>query len=1176
MVEFEMLKYLFSNWEPYYDQCFGSLEDFISSHHLEFHLIHEGSGFFVGERIVEVEVQELYEKEENSSTRLGIRIEDFFQFPSDQDEQELAYIASLARVRQDINLFFSSSLSSSLKGVFQDYGSLEFERYEWLGDAVLNLELTISLLTDLPFHHELLSQQHQSKVSSLLTSRSAAGRNWTLALLYEELQLSQLSSSLELSRPSSEHFDFKMKGDIFESLLGELYTSASQLIHGDEEEKLQDLTVNVIRSIVSFSLYRSQFLRSQEEIDLRMRTDISPRETVPSFAALHPTSQIISQEMKSMLSSLIPPEVTLDELVTKYLSILQETQLKWIKFINQGFKSSKGTLPVSITPRMRYVILHHPFIRRYPPMGKTCLSHLLLLFQSYPEGLNGDENSIGRLYLLTSFDDIRPSHPQLFQDPEWKVHVVEYWKRVIQGRFIDSLGTNMVSGREIRYHFDHNHHLHDEHPEITKKEYLKTIFSACCSQDKDENSPSHVCGKKCDEIWPIDRDLFSTITVVKNYRQIQKIAKTLTTGQPVGHELMAGEFGWISKGVNHWVSEIISSFRMSRGLEPFPLRKILSHRKFPPGVSASDYFRVMEYVLRRHPAVRYQYRQIWKDQTEIPQGPCFWPVIHIAHCVQIQADAYFIPVGELMMRDLDSLVDSSTNCSHCDLSLPIGHRTPYWYTHDPVHGDAVVDDVYILCKNCLILKLETFVVESLQSLRENSPIVFRFLSQHKSEINSSLKQISKILGLGHQLIFSYLGSTSGNSSQLLLKLIKLSIEKEAIESAKRFLTQEVRPREEFIYEGKAVLELKELAKIMRWMEKYQYLGDMESFFLSNQQLFRVLEEKETGIKLVREVSSQPQQTNTSLLLELKEKDEKSTDEQKGSVSNNTSEEAMTSPYLPKFISTYEALIETYKKFFNFQSFTTFDIRTNQTFDQIPLEEIQHRQKISHIRSEIHLILRDITCDRHLMRDLRDSLSNECQLMVHLGDSVLHMELTRYLFSLESLSYWSHIKFSAILPLVKSSSPSTLTSISSSTPTPLRLPPGVLSSLRQGLESIHLISFLVDELQMMRLCHEYGLFQDLFQPNHHEDPYFDLSSDSSQKIKNKIFRLLIGIIYHWRFVAPLRRREAPSFPLDAWHEVGVEEVANGSMYLDTNGHEFILSLVELLASRSQYLLNKYFP
>jgi hypothetical protein len=376
----------------------------------------------------------------------------------------------------------------------------------------LNLELTISILTDLsPYQHEqLLQYKNDFKVSSLFTIRSAAGRNWTLALLYEELHLSQIKvSSICFTRPS----DFKMKGDIFESLLGELYTRTSLPVCGEEDERCQDLAINVIRSIVSFSLYRSQFLLSQEEIDLRLRLPYEKTPVLSSSALVHPTYLLISDEVKNLLSSSIPPEVSLDDLITEYLSILRNTALSWMKSINQCFKASRGSVPVTITPKMRDAVRHNPLMKKYPPLAGVCLSHLLLIFQSNPD--SNQTSSEGGLYLLTSFDDIRPSDPQLYQDPEWKMNAVRYWKMVIQERFRNSHGTEMISARDIRQYLDQNDHLREEHPEITKKEYVKTIFRGCCSQERDTDmqteedidvnqkkpfSPARVSGKKCDEL----------------------------------------------------------------------------------------------------------------------------------------------------------------------------------------------------------------------------------------------------------------------------------------------------------------------------------------------------------------------------------------------------------------------------------------------------------------------------------------------------------------------------------------------------------------------------------------------------------------------------------------------------------------------------------------------------
>jgi hypothetical protein len=1292
-----MLKCLLPNWDIRY-KCLGDVEKFLFSHH-EFRLldpsgtgallVRERSGIMSTTTPTEMPTESPYfeiQLQDPPPIRIGLRIEDLFKFPPGDDERELAYQTSVEKVREDLRTLFNSS--SSIKGSFRNYGSPDFERLEWLGDAVLNLELTIILLTFLsPFQLFDNSSTPERNFSSVSTSREAAGRNWTLALLFEELHISELinSSNGNGSKGKSKYdclqvyYDFKMKGDIMEALLGELYSSLQDGngTGGDEghsDADQQELVIDVIQNIVSFSLYRSRFLLPQEEIEYRSRlanlpggggilsTTLIPEdegegEHDPGLDMSPEVTSDGSPEeamaMDSSLLSLLSPEESLT-----YQTLLQKTYQKWSTYLTQNFRASRGTAPARITSKMKASLKKHAIFKSNsapPPLDlfSKFLLDLFNLFKSHER------------FLIPSpsfEEDIFPLHVEVYQDPVWKSEAVTYWKRIIVDKFVTSLGTEMICGRTIRKYFKTNSDFHLNFPEVSQKEYLKTVYHGC--QEEQGDGSFLFCGKACDEIWPSNRDIYSSIKTIAGYKSLLSQS-------------------WVTSHTSQWISKIVVNFRQTKGMKPFYLRTILKETKpsdLPNAVSLVDYFKIMEHSLRRETSsVCYEYRHYWKDGTNLPQGPCFWPIIYVQKKIQLKDEVHYLPVGLLKMREID--YHSEMICDVCETDLCIGKRIPLWSctqesqqlssspntntkanakakAKEGEGGDSdVVDEDYTLCDDCFLIKLQSFIVESLQLLKKHSMNLFSFLNQSpvislpsstslashtataprstasrstvtvnkKVEISSCLQIITRRIHF-NQLLYAYLGC--GN--QLLLRFIKLSIEKDAIEMAKCFLTSTLATAENvsttaatntntsanasasiITYEGKSVVELRELEKIMKWMERYQYLGDMETFFLSNQQIFRVLEEKETGIKLIREISAN---VNANVLeAELSGDEETRAAEEQGAIG--------TASHGMMFLEDYESLFESYghNNYFQLQSFQIYDLRTHQSyFKEISHEELEFRQRVMKVREELEIILREISLRQEegvlVFKELIDSNSNESQLMEDLGNAVLHMEITNFLYAISStrdshpsLQYWNQILKSSSNAHTKKPTPSPLTSVSSlptqllpspdaaspssplSPPEPnpihINLSPGLLTTLRVGLESHFLLSFLTDELHLLQLCSAVNLFQDLFLT---EDslslsplppPSRDFTSLSSRRLKSKIFRLLIGVIYHWRYVSPLLLEEAVS-SVDESSRDGVSTSTtlreqDPNSYIASHGHAFIISLVDLLAYRSQFLSDKCF-
>ncbi len=104
------------------------------------------------------------------------------------------------------------------------------------------------------------------EISSLSTIRMQSAQNWTLALLYEELNM---PSFVKLKKNAiKKPLDFKDKGDVMESFIGELhkFISLGPSALPDNKKILIPIAKDVLQKIVSHALYRGQFLRSLDEI----------------------------------------------------------------------------------------------------------------------------------------------------------------------------------------------------------------------------------------------------------------------------------------------------------------------------------------------------------------------------------------------------------------------------------------------------------------------------------------------------------------------------------------------------------------------------------------------------------------------------------------------------------------------------------------------------------------------------------------------------------------------------------------------------------------------------------------------------------------------------------------------------------------------------------------------
>jgi hypothetical protein len=140
-------------------------------------------------------------------SRTGIYVEEFFTLPLRTCTTEISYKKAMSRISAMLGSFVQQGVISNALS----YNTDRFEELEWLGDAVLHMELTRSQFVS----HSLLLD-----VGGLSVRRQNAEQRLTLALLFDELRIAEWMLICPESWVSEK---WKAKGDILEAILGEIY-----------------------------------------------------------------------------------------------------------------------------------------------------------------------------------------------------------------------------------------------------------------------------------------------------------------------------------------------------------------------------------------------------------------------------------------------------------------------------------------------------------------------------------------------------------------------------------------------------------------------------------------------------------------------------------------------------------------------------------------------------------------------------------------------------------------------------------------------------------------------------------------------------------------------------------------------------------------------------------------
>jgi len=139
--------------------------------------------------------------------RLGVSVSDYFHFSLVNDPTERAYERSMSVARETIKRLVAH-------GILCDSLSYEIGRFdilEWLGDAILHLELTNDLIT---------SRSYLLGVGGMTPMRINAEQRLTLARIFDDLRLARF---VRRCPPGGWNSDlWKCKGDFVEAIMGEL------------------------------------------------------------------------------------------------------------------------------------------------------------------------------------------------------------------------------------------------------------------------------------------------------------------------------------------------------------------------------------------------------------------------------------------------------------------------------------------------------------------------------------------------------------------------------------------------------------------------------------------------------------------------------------------------------------------------------------------------------------------------------------------------------------------------------------------------------------------------------------------------------------------------------------------------------------------------------------------
>lgn len=184
-------------------------------------------------------------------SRTGMAVEDFFNIPLRTCQTELSYKKSIARISTMLHRFVQQGvINHSLC-----YGIDRFEELEWLGDAVLHMELTRSQFVS----HSLLLD-----VGGLSVRRQNAEQRLTLALLFDELRIAEWVVVCPDSWVSSR---WKAKGDILEAILGEIYMKLNVATEPGFllDPKQREMGERLIQMITAAALERGPRLKEVAE-----------------------------------------------------------------------------------------------------------------------------------------------------------------------------------------------------------------------------------------------------------------------------------------------------------------------------------------------------------------------------------------------------------------------------------------------------------------------------------------------------------------------------------------------------------------------------------------------------------------------------------------------------------------------------------------------------------------------------------------------------------------------------------------------------------------------------------------------------------------------------------------------------------------------------------------------
>lgn len=413
-----------------------------------------------------------------------------------------------------------------------------------LGDAIISLLCALrSLSIHSPDRCFPLSLSLDTDTLSRLSSCCRmAGQNNNLALLFEELKLFMYSSSSSAIPLAS--YDFKMKGDAVEALVGELYRLFLTL----PPTELQQLGLikNTVDEIICAALYRSKHLLSRDEVDRRIalsmgpgegggqiktrndamkavlstRTDIdlstnieddedegeeiidrfvdeegvenefkTPQQQAEEGDGAYPSPDVILLSPCDQLSSL-----PLSEDERQLIRNLAESQSKKLSADCLAvFKNTYGEgsypIPQSILKKMKGVA---PLFKR--PKGKE-------IFNAFIDILLGILQQDPRFLIQRDPPRVIPSHPEMYHKPAWIDPSIAYWTEKVVELSTTSKGTVGLSIGEIAQYYRKNNSFRQNHKDVTQAEYVKVI----CKSFRND-SRFKMCGGNCNEIWFRDRD----------------------------------------------------------------------------------------------------------------------------------------------------------------------------------------------------------------------------------------------------------------------------------------------------------------------------------------------------------------------------------------------------------------------------------------------------------------------------------------------------------------------------------------------------------------------------------------------------------------------------------------------------------------------------------------------